>query len=1115
MPTIENATQLLAKGFWDFAESLVTACSGRDTSLTEVGLAPPFTNMSRENWLRALALWQKMGKESLANQQARSCPACGHCEARFIFTSYDGYPFVDCLQCGCWYVPKVVDGNLFDQFFKRCPEAKALAYLMTKDRLEASRTEYDQGHFGALIDELLPILNQVDNPRRKLLDVGCGVGHGLRAGMARGFISVGVEADPDCIALGQEQGLDIRRASDGIPNGSFDLIAMWETLEHVTAPAELLQGLGTSLAVGGLLTVLVPNLNSPSVRVLREDCSVVHGGMNGPGHINLFHAEGLKDLLSRAGFAVLDIDGHFSDNPFELASHVLGSGRGAYDMVFRGRETLALPSAVVTLLNGIWPAISEIERLSLTSPLLRVIACHPEDESRFSEAISKLQERRKAEIESRLARLQMSQDIVSAASALPLNTLQVQNPDWRALPPPERWELSADVRVVKADDSGTYIDGNDSPFGYQLVSPVIPVEPSKALALFMPMFILEGQIAVGVLDQEGAWLLPATTHETTLRVATKDNRFIQVVIANVQHDSVERVRTRFRLQRGYIAFDGDYLSEMSSFENTAKLQVLRTFGEPYQSQCFALLPGLTNVDVSKLRALEPLEDPYRTQCLSMLTKDSSLNISVLIELGALGEPYRSQCFALLTGLPDVDVSKLRALEPLDEPYRTQCLSMLARDPTLNMDFLSALRTYEDPVRTAALAIAEAYPELVVEHHRLSAFAQQHPETAGHADIFFRDILDVAEPIEDDDVHLRAALDWLLLSQEVTGTPGFSAAYSFSHGWLPPYPETTGYIITTLWQASKELGEERFAQCAIAGADWEIEIQMESGAIQAGYWGVDPQGFWKASQVPAAFNTGQVILGWNRTFEETGNAVYLEASVKACRYLMDCLNDQGVFVGGLSPGPTNPQRTYYTRVAYAMAWTGRLSGDPSFESAARSHLDWVVSRQQQSGWFCGASFLEDEMPLTHTMAYTAEGLLLAGQLFEDDRYLDSSERHVTGTMHACERRGFFLPARFLEGWKSTDTFSCLPGNAQFATLWLQHGGRRKDLTLVNSGLKMIDWLKGRQSLRNPAPAIRGGMPASWPIDGGYSTYSYVNWAAKYFIDALLEARHVCRNLRDGE
>jgi len=57
-----------------------------------------------------------------------------------------------------------------------------------------------------------------------------------------------------------------------------------------------------------------------------------------------------------------------------------------------------------------------------------------------------------------------------------------------------------------------------------------------------------------------------------------------------------------------------------------------------------------------------------------------------------------------------------------------------------------------------------------------------------------------------------------------------------HGWLPAYPETTGYIIPTLWDAFALRADERFRAAAIAAADWEIAIQLPCGATRAGYEG---------------------------------------------------------------------------------------------------------------------------------------------------------------------------------------------------------------------------------------------------------------------------------------
>jgi len=402
----------------------------------------------------------------------------------------------------------------------------------------------------------------------------------------------------------------------------------------------------------------------------------------------------------------------------------------------------------------------------------------------------------------------------------------------------------------------------------------------------------------------------------------------------------------------------------------------------------------------------------------------------------------------------------------------------------------------------------------VDQGRIPEFLRARPEVPGHTEIFLRDAMSLTENIGEDLEHLISALDWLVRSQQVTGTGGFAAGYSFQDGWLPPYPETTGYIIPTLWDAYARLSNEQYHDAAIKAADWEIDIQMDNGAVQAGYWGVDPQGFWKDDRIPASFNTGQVMQGWNRTFIETREKKYLDASCHAAEYLLRYIDEEGIFQEGLSPGPTNFIRSYYTRAAHALAWTGQLAEKDSYLASAKRHLDWVLTCQHKNGWFENANFLLNKPPLTHTMAYTAEGLFDAGVLLKDDRYAAASFHHADQAMHACERRGLFLPATLDSKWKSMEKFSCLPGNAQFAGLWLRHGMRVEDLCLINAGLKMVDWLKGIQSLDNPNDGIRDGIGGSWPIDGGYSIFRHLSWAAKYFIDAVMLSMDAKEGLKTG-
>jgi len=42
----------------------------------------------------------------------------------------------------------------------------------------------------------------------------------------------------------------------------------------------------------------------------------------------------------------------------------------------------------------------------------------------------------------------------------------------------------------------------------------------------------------------------------------------------------------------------------------------------------------------------------------------------------------------------------------------------------------------------------------------------------------------------------------------------------------------------------------------------------------------------------------------------------------------------------------------------------------------------------------------------------------------------------------------------------------------------------------------------QDLDHPEPGVRGALKGSHPIDGQYMAYRFPNWAAKFFMDALM-------------
>jgi SAM-dependent methyltransferase len=81
---------------------------------------------------------------------------------------------------------------------------------------------------------------------------------------------VGVDTDP--VAMSRNQRLDERVVGDLSryrPAAGFDLITCWYVLEHVPAPAELLDLFASWAAPGGLVVLAVPHLHSPKSLVTK------------------------------------------------------------------------------------------------------------------------------------------------------------------------------------------------------------------------------------------------------------------------------------------------------------------------------------------------------------------------------------------------------------------------------------------------------------------------------------------------------------------------------------------------------------------------------------------------------------------------------------------------------------------------------------------------------------------------------------------------------------------------------------------------------------------------------------------------------------------------------
>lgn len=349
-----------------------------DNSQETVQLPHPFSNMSREDWTRCIKLWKRFGLPLLEEQPARTCPTCDGAQSRYMFQSFDAYPYHECDACGTWYVPLKIDYELFKRYFTIVPEARRFGDYTESQITNPAATSGDMERFSGYYEVLKALFPAQRAAALTACDIGCGVGNSIEAARKHGISGVGLEVNERALTVAKDLGRPVFSASANLP-APFDIVSMWETLEHIDDALAVLELAHSLLKEGGVLAITVPNLNAPSIRGMREDSLQIHGGPAWAGHINLFSPANIKILLERAGFEILDLCGQYNSNLAELVGYQTGVWRGARDYASGRSPKFSISSAANNLIEFLGPGLAEIERVCSFAPIMRVLAVRKAD----------------------------------------------------------------------------------------------------------------------------------------------------------------------------------------------------------------------------------------------------------------------------------------------------------------------------------------------------------------------------------------------------------------------------------------------------------------------------------------------------------------------------------------------------------------------------------------------------------------------------------------------------------------------------------------------------------------------------------------------------------------
>jgi hypothetical protein len=337
------------------------------------------------------------------------------------------------------------------------------------------------------------------------------------------------------------------------------------------------------------------------------------------------------------------------------------------------------------------------------------------------------------------------------------------------------------------------------------------------------------------------------------------------------------------------------------------------------------------------------------------------------------------------------------------------------------------------------------------------------------------------------------LAWLLRAQanSASADGGVARHFSLVSGWATSYPETTGYIVPTLIDEGRLSGNSNLMADARRMLDWLVSIQFPEGGIQGGVIG-------EAPRVPVTFNTGQVLIGLAAGASYFKDAKYLDAMRRAGTWLRDSQDADGCWRRFATPFAKRGEKAYETHVSWGLFEADRVDPTMGFGESGLRQVQWALLCQHENGWFERCCLSEDDRPLTHTLGYVLRGLLEAHRWRQSKEILDAAHKTGRGLLRCIDHNGR-LPARLDSNWQSAASYVCLTGTSQVSTCWMMLYELSGDTEYLAAARRANQFVR-RTIARGIHPGIDGGIRGSYPVSGDYGRYEFLNWAAKFTVDA---------------
>lgn len=220
---------------------------------------------------------------------------CSICNDTNIKPLYPGV--LKCQRCGYVFSEQCIpDGELFKSYGKGYFSGGEYSdYLADKKVM--------QKNFKLRLKTLQNFLKP--ERHKNLLEIGCAYGFFLDIAKNTFNSVCGIDITEEGTRYAREElKLDVDNddfLKHDFNNRQFDVVCMWDTIEHLGKPQGYLEKIGRNMGPGGLVAITTGDIESFNARISKDKWRL----LTSPTHIHYFSKKVLKNMLNKYGFDVV------------------------------------------------------------------------------------------------------------------------------------------------------------------------------------------------------------------------------------------------------------------------------------------------------------------------------------------------------------------------------------------------------------------------------------------------------------------------------------------------------------------------------------------------------------------------------------------------------------------------------------------------------------------------------------------------------------------------------------------------------------------------------------------------------------------------------------------